>query len=349
MVDKAYDRRCKLIIASENASTASTVTADVIEISSSLRVQFNISKSLTRHPNTAKIVVNNLAESTRSKIQDKGARIVLMAGYEGSLSQIFIGNVRLADHKRDKTEWVTEIECGDGEGAVSSARVSESFAPGIKMPEIVTKLTSVLGVDSSDVAKKIQGAAHKQFVHGYVSHGPATKELDRILKGAGYEWSIQDSKLQVLKPGEANTERVVVLSPSTGLIGDPSYGTGSDKKKPHTIKFKALLNGLIKPGGRVELNSERHKGLHRVLSVKHDGDTRGGNWYTEGECEVIKPPSTNTVPAGITKQFVTDVGALASHLGKKNLTMTKIAKALGRPLTSAEQTWVRKEFSGIPE
>ena len=262
------------------------MSAQAIEIKD-LRVQFKVEKTLDKHPNTAEIQITNLAERTRASLQNKAAKILLKAGHETTLAQIFYGDVTIIDHTRDGADWVTKIQCGDGERGFLHARVSESYKAGTPVSEIVTRLSQAMGLDIGNAIAKAQGLASQQFVNGYVAHGPASKELGKVLKAAGYEFSIQDGRLQVLKPGETNTERIVTLSSASGLIGSPEYGTPDKKTKKSVIKVKSLLIPDLLPGGRVNLDSERHKGIHKILKLSHTGDTAGNDWYTEMEMEVV--------------------------------------------------------------
>lgn len=286
-VDTYYDRKCQIIIAAPLAQIDSQrLSGQTLEIES-LRVQFRVTKTLAKSANTAEVQITNLAEHTRASLQDKSAKIVISAGYLNTLGQIFIGDVRTIDHLREGPDWTTKIDAGDGERALSHARVSESFKAGIGIPDVVTVAAKKMGVDLSSATKQLS-SDKRQFVNGYSMHGRASAELDRILTAAGYEWSIQDGRLQILKSGQATTEQIIVLSSDSGLVGSPEFGTSEKKKKPPVIKFKALLSPEIKPGKRIAFDSKRHKGTHRVLKVVHTGDTAGGTtWYTDGEAEVV--------------------------------------------------------------
>jgi hypothetical protein len=282
-----FDRQCRLVIGAPLAEDYKSLAAQIVEIDG-LRTQFKIEKTLDKSPNTAEITVTNMAARTRSSLQAKGSKIILSAGYNSTLAQIFVGDARLIDHVRNGTDWDTKIQAGDGERAYLNGRVSESFAGGVRVPTIVSKVSKFIGLDASDAASKLNELQGAQFVNGYVAYGRASAELDKLLRARGYTWSIQDGRLQILKPGESATERVVSLSSDSGLIGSPEHGTADKKDAPAVLKFKALLSPEIRPGGRVDFQSAKHKGLYRVLRVTHTGDTAGGDWYTEGEAEPVK-------------------------------------------------------------
>lgn len=285
-----------------------TSTAQTIEIVN-MRTQFKIHKALDKGPNYGEITVTNLAESTRSALQDKGAKVLLHAGYDVNIAQIFRGDVRTIDHERKGPDWETRIVCGDGERALLNGRVSESFAGGSKLPGIVKIVAKKLKIDVSDVDKSLANAQDLEFDQGYVAHGAASTVLDTLLTSIGYTWSVQDDKLQILPPDGANTERPILVSPATGLLDSPVHctptstftvqktpknGISKRKKAVPYIKVRSLLQPGLKPGGRVEIQSEKVNGIYRILKVEHVGDSAGaGNspfdTIFEAEVHTVEP------------------------------------------------------------
>lgn len=286
MANELFDRRVKVTIASPLPDSYAGYSTTGIVTVENLRVQFKVKKDLDKSPNTAEINITNLSEKTRSALQTKGARVILQAGYRNALGTIFVGDARTIDHTREGSDWVTKIQCGDGERGMQHARVSESFGPGVKVPGVVTTLADALGFDIGDSVAKLAPVANKQFVNGYSAYGRASTELDKILRAHGFTWSVQDGRIQILRPGDTNTERIILLTPESGLIGSPEFSAPEKAKKSPVLKFKALLQSEIRPGGRLAFQSERHRGTHKVMKVAHSGDTAGGDWYTEGECEI---------------------------------------------------------------
>ena len=253
--------------------------ANAIEIKD-LRFAFQIQKTKDKEPNTATITIWNLTEEKRALFQQRGSKVLLEAGYPATVSAIFTGDVRHAESFRVGPDWETRIELGDGERAFKFSRVRESFAPGARHAAVLTKLAEEMGLDAGNInSTGLTG----QFVHGHVAAGTASIEFDRVVRSAGYEWSIQDGKIQLLARDAPNTESIVVLSADSGLVGSPEFGTPPAKNKPRTLKGKSLLNPRILVGRRIELDSEKHKGIFRVISLTHSGDTHGPDWYTDFE------------------------------------------------------------------
>lgn len=286
-----FRRRAKVVLATALSSDFSTVSATVTEIEQ-LRVSFKVSKALTKDPNTCEVKIYNLSASSRANLPGTGAKLLLRAGYQSTEEQIFIGDARTIESKREGADWITTIKCGDGERAVQFARVSASFGPGVPVADALRTIGKAAKIDTGNLEKVAAGIpTSKQYTQGYAAHGNALHELEKALKFAGYELSIQDGALLVLKPGETTTEEVIELSESSGLIGSPAVAGGEKKEgknKPASkpvLKAKSLLQGQLRCGRKVSLKSRAYNGLYRIVKVEHSGDTHGGDWYSNLEME----------------------------------------------------------------
>lgn len=288
-----FGRICKLTIAtpvSDPTNFKDTTSSEVIEINGGdggMRIQFKVKKTLKKEPNTSEIRVSNLSPDRRASLQKKGVKVLLEAGYKDTgLSRIFSGDVRTVDHVRSGADWETVMQLGDGERAWQFARVNESFAPGTPIANVVKTLAGSLGLDlgnTNDQLKDITGT----FDHGYCASGSASRAFDGVMKACRFDWSVQDGALQLLKPGQALSQSIPEISPSSGLVNSPEMGTPQKKGKPTLVKFDALLTP-VKPGAKARLKSERYDGDVRVVSVEFTGDTHGGDWYSKIAGEVLK-------------------------------------------------------------
>ncbi len=286
-------RKVVVLIARPLASDFASLSAEVTEITE-LRVAFKVTKTLVKDPNSAEIKIYNLAESTRAKLPGTGSKVVLKAGYEDTVEQIFIGDARSIESKREGVEWVTTLKCGDGERAVQHARVNESFGVNTLASNVITTLGEATGLDTGNLSTLAKGGAFPgRYTQGYAASGKAFKELEKALSAAGYELSIQDGALQVLKPGETTTESVIELSEDSGLVGSPEVSGGEKKEgKKNTapskpvLQVKSLLHGGFRCGRRVAVTSRQYKGVYKCVKVEHTGDSAGGEFYSALEVEL---------------------------------------------------------------
>src|SRR5690349_10835990 len=95
-----FRRKVKLIVAAPLDSDYKSISVQTTEITD-LRVQFKVVKTLGKEPNTCEITVTNLSAHTRGQLPGKGAKVVLQAGYEQTLSQIHFGDATLIESRRE--------------------------------------------------------------------------------------------------------------------------------------------------------------------------------------------------------------------------------------------------------
>jgi hypothetical protein len=276
---KAFDK-AKAAKAEALAAQKAAGPGRIIE---DLRVSFKVERDVKPPPNPASINLYNLSADTRAALHDKYFKVTLQAGYEDAVSTIFTGDVRTFSHEKDGTEWVTKIQAGDGAGAFQFARVANSFRPGVRILDVIMATVKALGIDPGTTQATLAPHVTGQYSAGYSQHAAASTELTRLLKAHGFEWSIQDGRLEVLKPTAALPGTVPVIESGSGLVGTPELGSPAEKTKPQTLKVKALLMPELRPGQLFQLNSIAHRGAYKCRKVTHSGDTHGGDWQTEIE------------------------------------------------------------------
>lgn len=264
------------------------IFVDDLEVTD-LDAQFKAEKTLYQAPSTLDLSIFNLAAETRARMQKKGAKVVLLAGYEAKLETVFSGDARTIDHVRRGPDWVTRIQCGDGERAFKFALSSRSYKAGTSAKDVAIGLAKDLGAGLGNLAQQLATGNFRggmdQFVHGYAFSGQASRGFDGVMRTLGFEWSIQDGQLQVLRPTEPTKDSIVVLSAETGLVGSPEHGSPDVKGvKPSVLKVRSLLQPSIRPGRRIKVEAVNTKGLFRVEKVTHQGDTLGQDWYSDIEC-----------------------------------------------------------------
>lgn len=277
-----YDRRCKVLVGQPPKADVYTLqTVNRLEISG-LRIGFKVIKDSQPQPNNVEISIYNLSASSRAALEEKGCRILLLAGYADQVSQIASADVRIAQSQKLGVDWVTKIEAGDGERAIKFARVKESWAPGTPVSEIISKTVGALMLDPGNALSKARQIS-AQYSSGYVQNAKASDELTTLLEPHGYEWSVQDGRIEVLKKDEALPETAPLLSPDTGLIGAPEMGTAAKAGEKPVLKVRSLLQPRIRPGQRFQLLSASRNGVFLAKKVTHAGDTFGNDWYTDIE------------------------------------------------------------------
>lgn len=249
-----------------------------------LRCVFKVESSLAKSANTAEITVYNLAESTRAAVSKKDIETTLDVGYTGNSSTIFRGKLEAGKNTRDGVDWITSFQCTDGGKELRSARINLSFK-NINLEEATRRAVDALGVGVGNAIEKIREGnirgAFTEYTNGVMLSGPAQRELDKLVKTAGYEWSIQSGQLQLLGPTDAiEPGDAIELDSDRGMIGSPESG------EKGIVEVRSLLIPQLTPGRVVSLSSKQLSGFYRVEKVTFLGDTRGQDWYADLE---LKP------------------------------------------------------------
>lgn len=271
---------------------AGAITVDTLQVPfgpSGFACSFAVEKRLDGTPNTCQLTIYNLNESHRGEISVKAAAVKkkrvsvqVEAGYEGNTSRIFLGDLRLAYHEVDGPEVRTCVEAGTGEWSTSRARIFKSWAPGTPVSTVLKDVAGALGLGAGNLAQatvqQFLGGGDA-FVGGTACSGKAVKELTRITRSLGIEWSVQDGTLQFLSSGKALESTAVVVSAATGMIGSPNV----DQKG--ILKIRTLLVPDIFPGRKIKLEGATLQGFYRVEKVRYSGDTWGQDWYADSECK----------------------------------------------------------------
>jgi len=253
-----------------------------------LDAQFSVVRTTSKAPNTCELKVFNLNPDHRAELAALSDVFVsIEAGYAGEVSEIFKGDLREATSERDGADWITTISGGDGLKAIRRARINKSFAKGTKTGKVIQEIVKELGIDPGNLNEALlfdpefEGAG-SEYLNGTTLSGLASTELDAILKSVGKEWSIQSNTLQILDRAKPLEGFVFKLTPTTGLIGSPTIGSDG------VVNARALLNGQILPGRKVQIESENIPGSFvRVDRAEFTGDTSGADWYVDLEGRVV--------------------------------------------------------------
>lgn len=285
---RCWLRACSLVVGGDDGKG--------VELSE-LRITFKAKKCDVETPNSAEINVYNLSKDTASRIQREFTQVTLSAGYQGNVGLIFKGNIRQVRTWREGgVDTVLEILAADGDRAYNFATVNTTLAAGSTPKDRVN-------VCQGSMSAKGVGAGHtpdlggQPLPRGKVMYGMARAYMRDEARDTDTDWSIQDGKMQMVPrkgylPGEA-----VLLTHETGLVGTP-------EQTQEGITVRALLNPLLRIGGRIKLDNDSVKrmqsplkfaagqtaarldddGIYRILKVEFAGDTRGTDWYADMVC-----------------------------------------------------------------
>lgn len=280
MADELFSRAFELNLGGVRIASQ-TISGEPTEL---LKCVFDITLSRDRSANTAEIIVYNLAEKSRAKVSEQAIEVELEAGYVGLSSTIFKGKLEAGKSVLQGVDWVTTMQSTDGGKELREGRINLSFKS-VDVSEAFRRCADQLGVGLGNALEKIgEGnirGALTGFANGLVMSGPAQKELDRLAKTYGYEWSVQAGELQLLGPNDAiSPNDAIILDSQHGMVGSPQAG------EKGIVEVRSLLNPHMTPGRVIALSSRQVSGFFRVEQTTFTGDTRGQDWYADLE---LKP------------------------------------------------------------
>ena len=264
-----------------------TRTANTTEISK-LRVQFRVTRTLTKHPNACDVTITNLASTTRVDLETKPLLVELNAGYGTDLKLLYNGDLRFGMTKQSGANWETLLQLGDGDCMHRWARVNKSYKEGTSIRTVLRDAARSMGFELPKNLEQDK-SLDRAFSTGHTAHGPTRDELTSLLSQFGYHWSIQNGVLRILRDNEVSSTTAWPIDEAHGMIGTPEFGSPPRSGKPPHMTVKNLLYPELTPGDLVKLTSRVKKGVFRIEMVKHTGDTHGtgdDSWTTTIE---IKP------------------------------------------------------------
>lgn len=249
-------------------------------------IEFTVTRTMTREPNTADIKIFNLSPINRGKLEIiEEAQVELSAGYNGLNGLIFKGDCEIYN-THEFPDWITTFDADDGGKAIQLDRVNLSLPAGTTVMTAITSLAAQMRVGIGNAAAvaglgTLVGGAGQAFLNGINMNGPASKQLDRLCKSSGLEWSIQNDALQLTLKDVPLPTTAVLLNKDTGMVGKPTISNKG------ILNVRSLMNKDIVPGGLVSVVSTSVTGLFRAEKCTYTGNNLGQDWYVDVEGKAI--------------------------------------------------------------
>lgn len=98
---------------------------------SELRCTYTVKRGDLQTPNSARLRVYNVSQSTKQRIEKEFTRLVIQAGYEGNFGILFDGTIKQVRRGRDsQTDTYLDITAADGDSAYNFAIVNTTLSAG---------------------------------------------------------------------------------------------------------------------------------------------------------------------------------------------------------------------------
>lgn len=273
----------------------SSKTLDPLTAHKNLRATFRVERTSKPEPNTAEVVIYNLSPDSRSLLSEESdVPATIEAGYFGTQAspnktfEFFRGNVVSVATTRQAVDWVTKIQLSDGGKAFRKARINEPYRKNSPKTAMISKLVDAFGAEGVQPGNALQKltapmrpGVSATFNKGGVISGRVERRFDELVREFGFEWSIQDSQLQVVEPLLPIDTQSITLEPATGVIGSPERG------EKGIVKLRCLIQPGLNPKKTFQLLSSTVSGLFKVERTIYTGDTQGQDWYAEIEAKPV--------------------------------------------------------------
>lgn len=252
-----------------------------------LRISFYIEKDWWGMPNQAKISIYNLSPTSRAKIEKEYTKIAVNAGYEGSVSLIFTGDIINVFHSKRETDVITEIYASDGGFAYKNSFFNQTLFPGISREQTIRKVAESFGLSIGQIEGIPEG---NSSLAGQTLSMPSKDLMNELADENNANWSVQNGQIQTVAKDGYLPGEVLTVSPITGMIGSPIITVmGANAKilldpKVHVgRRFKieaAYPNVALGDYYFPDITPLSGTGTYRITKVTHTGDTHADPWYS---------------------------------------------------------------------
>jgi hypothetical protein len=290
-----YGRKFKIYVAKKD-DTAWDVT--------SLRVKFNIEKVAKQTANYAEVEIYNLTRDTENAIIQEGTRVIIEAGYQGTTTntdtnettyirygKIFDGDIIQSMRDRDdNVDYILKLVCIDGDSFLNNNIIKMTLNSGVTQRQIVENIAANAN-KPTEVGRITADLSDAKLPRGKVFFGVPKGYLRNVSNGNGANFWIEDNQLQVASPtDDFNASDAIVITPQNGMIGIPA-------QTEYGVQVKCLLDPRIKLMSMIKIDNTMIRqmkqqigkiptmldqdGQYQVYKLKHTGDTRDNEWYTD--------------------------------------------------------------------
>ena len=297
MIDKSlYGRKWELSVVCDDG-TMLTLGKNGIDGPESLKCTFEINYPGYEGWYFSEFNIWNPTPDTERKIIREGAEVHFSAGYsEGRYGKIFGGKVFQSLFTRENvTDYKLTLLCMDGARLFKDNFVSLIMAKEYREQTLLNEIAA-RAISPIEVGHITEGINVCEKPRGAVFFGSPMTPVREIARSNAAQIFMVNDQLQMARLEDLPQGAFFDIKPSTGLIGTP-------EQTDFGINFRTLLNPdliLTNPPRWVKLdlsgiNVKQKKavigqaripllpndGYFKVGGIRHSGDTRGNEWYTD--------------------------------------------------------------------
>ena len=269
-----------------DAETGDGLSINDLQITFSIRKSINNKSKIDR----ATITICNLSDQSLAVLEADYSVVVFSCGYLGDVVRLFFGEVTDVETNKKGPDRATKIDISPAFTELTHSLMSELVPEGGNITDAIEAIRKQTGL-----AKGVYKGANlsTEVIYGYPLQGSPRQMLDQVCEVYNLQWRTDGEALYINDSESVestNTELAPVISVETGLIDQPFFITGSDKKsskdetKKAGVRFTALLNPNVTPGTLVRVDYKEESNYYKVEEVHFEGDFRGNKWYMTCTC-----------------------------------------------------------------
>lgn len=287
---------------------------------SDLHCTFEVHKKRSQGGSYAIVRIYNLANDTEQLIINDGDRVVIEAGYEGTMGAdrqndllqgpgivssqdtgetvassgqygvIFDGQVVYPTRSKEtNTDYVLTLSCIDGNQPLNFNYIRKSVNKGMNQRQIFNEVcaSGTVPVTANYVT---DGLSEQTLPRGKVFFGRTFDYVEDLCRGNNALYFMDGGQVNLYRLTDVADDEALVVDPYTGLIGTPQQTTNG-------LNFRLLLNPSVKLMTKIKIAKSEIKEqtlvvgqkqlplddewIYQAIEVTHRGDTRGNDWYTD--------------------------------------------------------------------
>ena len=304
---RLFLRRGELLI-----ETASGVIIDLSEF----QYQFQTNAAVVQTLKNINIRIYNLHPQTAREIKDEGLQLVLKAGYQSddSYGIIFSGQIiQVSIGKNNGTDTFIDIQATDGERLFNEGFVSVTLDRGTTQNGRLAQIIDSSSVTAEGWKDYSNTDTPNKLPRGRVYHGQLKKYLRSAAAQVGADVNIENNTINIIPVNTYKNNEPHIINSDTGMVGLPT-------QMVEGIQVMCLLNPNIAPGDCIQLDNDKIQlqrqglstdeqgryymntaplstdGKYKALTVTHQGDNRGNDWYTTIICWIPEEAIKSQIP-----------------------------------------------------
>lgn len=263
-----------------------------------LQCTFDISKTSDNKAktNSAAIEIYNLSDESLKILDTDYPAAYFSAGYVPiGMKLLFSGQVTQISTRKSGTDRITQIQMGSAYTSLNHDVMSQLVTPGKTVEDVAEEIRKAI----PGVSRGVYNGTNlsNPVIYGYPLMGTPKEMLNELSDKYQTEWQIEDDVLYMHDVGRGNRENfetAYVISKYTGLI-ENAYRVSGDRRrskkdevKKQGVQFRVLLNPDLQAGDIIKLEDTFISGWYKLTDIRHYGDFRGTNWYSDCRATAIE-------------------------------------------------------------